>query len=224
MGDSGIHGQKGLTSPSKPGAALGVWSDLTVFAVRGGQTVLALGDLGQQGWASGGSQTTTLADPANDILVARMRPISPLPMEAGQTGESSNKRINPAPALSPNAANAGQTQPPSDALAMLEFAFGLGNLASGDALLDDATAAESETGAVNTQAPTSHSTPTEAPLDPLSDAACALSFDAALKAALAADAAAMAAELAAANAAGVPPHGSAQAALHDESSHPLFST
>ncbi len=224
MGDSGIHGQKGLTSPSKPGAALAAWSDLTVFAVRGGQSVFALGDLGQQDWASGGSQTRTLTDPANAILAARMRALSPSPMETGQTGESSNQRIHPAPALSPKLANSGQTQPPSEALAMLEFAFGLGNLADGDALTDHAAPGEPETGAVDPQAPTNNSIPIEAPLDPLSDAACALSFDAALKAALAADAAALAAELAAANAAGGPPHGSAQAALHDGSSHPLFST
>jgi hypothetical protein len=223
MGDSGIQGHKALSSPSKAGAALGVWSDLTVFAVRGGQTVLSLADLGQQDWANADSQGSNLVDPATDILVARKRSKSPPPPDAGPSSAGLSDKKDPASASIADAGNHRNTQPPSEALAILELAFGLGNMQAGDALLDEATLCEPAACDVEALDAQTNSTPDEVPLDPLSDAACALSFDAALKAALAADAAALATELAAAEAAGVPPHGSAQAALLDGSSHPLFS-
>jgi hypothetical protein len=225
MGDSGIHGHKGLTSPSKSGAALGMWGDLTVFAVRGGQTVLALGDLGQKGLTNVNGLTNSLVDPATDILVARKRAMSPTPQDPGRTWDASNDKTNSEFALSPNAANSRNTQPPSEALAILELAFGLGKLTEGDALLDEAALNATAADDIGKPVIAINSTPNEVPLDPLSDAACAMNFDAALKAALAADAAALATELAAAHMAAVPLHGSALAALHDGSSHPtMFST
>jgi hypothetical protein len=228
MADSGIHGAKAVSLPNKVGAALGAWNDLTVAATRGGQTVLILSDMTYPSWTNDGERRCNTTDSELDLVIAMARPTDPGQLQSRLLKTSPNATTNPVAVARPSLTNAQDNHTRSEANAMLEFAMGLGSSNQNDFGNDSAAAEPSvasaaiDGGAV--PATKTNSPASETPLDPLSDAACALSFDAALKAALEADRAAMAAELRTGNAAGAPPHGGLQTALQNVNSHAMFST